>query len=208
MKLIDTLINLLFLVVILVVMYLLYKFLSNPVDAASKTVDSRFRAGKKDRLLFGFINLDEGFAGSKTILNKISGGRLFPTVEQQQRLTNENDPMRDDVGIRLPLRGETEFRYGIAPKAGNTFRTADFRDKNRNGVDDRDESMFRAQNFRPGIPKVYERTKKVAPGRRQIISDYRPYPMPKILTQEEFEARKKNPFGSNLPPGLIVRGYQ
>lgn len=112
MKLIDTLINLLFLVVILVVMYLLYKFLSNPVGAASKTVDSRFRAGEKDRLLFGFINLDEGFAGSKTILNKISGGRLFPTVEQQaMRKQTENDPDRGDVGIRLPLAGQKDFTY-------------------------------------------------------------------------------------------------
>lgn len=108
MKLIDTLINLLFLVIILVVMYLLYKFLSNPIGAASKTVDSKFRAGEKDRLLFGFINLDEGFAGSKTILNKISGGRLFPTVEQQRN-------NMDDVGIRLPRMGETQFTFGSNP---------------------------------------------------------------------------------------------
>lgn len=113
MKLIDTLINILFIVIILVVIYLLYKFFKDPVSAASKTVDSRFRKGEKDRLLFGFINLDEGFAGSKTILNKISGGRLFPTAEQQKQ--SQQDNRMSDVGIRLPRMGETDFTFDTRP---------------------------------------------------------------------------------------------
>lgn len=107
MKLIDTLINIIFIVIILVVIYLLYKFFKDPVSAASKTVDARFREGEKDRLLFGFINLDEGFAGSKTLLNKISGGRLFPTVEQQQeeraRTFEANRPPTNDKILRIEI---------------------------------------------------------------------------------------------------------
>lgn len=110
MKLIDTLINIIFIVIILVVIYLLYNFFKDPVSAASKTVDARFREGEKDRLLFGFINLDEGFAGSKTLLNKISGGRLFPTVEQQREQSRISD-----VGIRLPRLGEQDFTFDTRP---------------------------------------------------------------------------------------------
>lgn len=147
MKLIETLINIIFIVIILVVIYLLYKFLKDPIGAASKTVDSRFTPGKKDRLLFGFINLDEGFAGSKTILNKISGGRLFPTVEQQreQRIS--------DVGIRLPRLGEQDFTFDTRPameylpnplpKNGISFRDQAFIDRNRDGIDDRDQRPYR-----------------------------------------------------------------
>lgn len=132
MKVIEAITNLIFIVVILVVIYLLYKFLSNPLGSMSAKVPSKFTAGKEDRLLFGFINLDEGFAGSKTILNKISGGRLFPTVDQQRA---------DDVGIRLPRMGETQFTFGGNPPP--TLRTQQFIDANKDGIDDRDTAPYR-----------------------------------------------------------------
>lgn len=103
MKILDLIKTIIIVVAIFLGVYLLYKFLRDPIEVLSKKVPSLYENKKTDRLLFGFINLDEGFAGSKRFLNSISGGRLFPIAKV------------DDVGIRLPLAGETNFTFGTNP---------------------------------------------------------------------------------------------
>lgn len=103
MKIIDIILSIIFIIIIFAVVYLIYRFIKDPIGSLSTKTPSLYQDKKTDRLLFGFINLDEGFAGSKRFLNSISGGRLFPIAKV------------DDVGIRLPLAGETNFTFGTNP---------------------------------------------------------------------------------------------